>query len=76
MQVTTVPSPIAQTIFETWAVAVTVTPPADADATLGPNVSGPVAVHMYTGMPTTPTPPGFGVMPIAGGRNSIESTAR
>ncbi|MGW7317918.1 hypothetical protein [Streptomyces sp. NPDC054865] len=70
------PSPITHTIFDTFAVAVTVTEPAEADATFGPYVSGPVAVHMYTGIPTTPTPPGFGTIPIDGGDNNIESTAR
>lgn len=46
VQVTVCPSPMLHTIVDTRAVAVTETGPADAEATLGPYVSGPVAVHM------------------------------
>lgn len=45
VQVTVFPSPIAHTISETFAVAVTVTPPADAVAVFGPYVSAPLSVH-------------------------------
>ena len=43
----------------TRAVAVTVMPPADAEAVIGPTVwlSG-LAAHIHTGMPTIPMLPG------------------
>ncbi|MCY0923491.1 hypothetical protein [Streptomyces sp. H27-H5] len=39
-QVTVVPSPMLQATDDTLAVAVTVIPPADADAVFGPHVVG------------------------------------
>ncbi|MFD8308381.1 hypothetical protein ACFV29_39520 [Streptomyces sp. NPDC059690] len=47
------PSPMLQVTEDTWAVAVTVTPPAVADAVFGPYVVGLWLTHIHIGMPTT-----------------------
>lgn len=63
----TSPSPIDHTTRDTFAVAVTVNPPADADLVTGPHVDGPGLVsHIHTGIPTKPTDPGraSGTVPI------------
>ncbi|WP_285529518.1 hypothetical protein [Streptomyces lavendulae] len=40
------------TTRDTFAVAVTVIPPADADAEFGPHVVWPCPTHIHTGTPT------------------------
>ncbi|WP_369776292.1 hypothetical protein [Streptomyces sp. R33] len=43
---------MAQTTDDTFAVAVTVIPPADAEAVLGPQVVGLWLAHSHIGTPT------------------------
>ena len=62
LQVTDVPSPMFQTMDFTFAVAVTVTPPAVAVAEFGPYVVGDWSTAIHTGIPTRPLPPGFGLI--------------
>ncbi|MEU2469262.1 hypothetical protein ACN6LF_000831 [[Kitasatospora] papulosa] len=52
-QVTLAPSPIAHRTRVTFAVAVTVTPPAVAEADTGPNVLEDGSAHIHIGIPTT-----------------------
>ncbi|WP_405624839.1 hypothetical protein [Streptomyces sp. NBC_00016] len=75
--VTTAPSPITHTIFETFAVAVTVTPPADALAVFGPYVVALwlTHIHIHIGIPTGYLPAGRGLA-MAGPVSFMESTAR
>ncbi len=65
---TVVPSPMSQVTLWSLAVAVTVIPPAVADAVIGPKVwlSG-LAAHIHTGMPTMPmlSSAGSGAMPMS-----------
>ncbi|MFJ3176079.1 hypothetical protein ACIPJK_35650 [Streptomyces roseus] len=75
MQVTLDPSPIAHTTDDTLAVAVTVTPPADADAVLGPHVVGLWFTQSHIGTPTVYRPSGRGLA-MAGPARSMLSTAR
>ena len=75
---TTVPSPMSQVIRRTSAVAVTVIPPALAEAVIGPTEwLSALAAHIQTGIPTTPMlpSPGSGVMPMSIARRFICSTA-
>ena len=72
------PSPISQVICWTRAVAVTVIPPALADAVTGPKVwASGCSTHSHTGIPTIPTlfGPGCGVIPISIARRFICLTA-
>lgn len=73
MHVTVVPSPIAQRTAVTRAVAVTVMPPALADA--GPYVVGPGRTHIHIGIPTRDFPAAWGLV-MSGPFSSIWSTAR
>jgi hypothetical protein len=64
----------------TLAVAVTVTPAADADAVFGPQVVAVGVVHIHTGSPTRPIDAGSsdsarGAMPRAIAVKRMESTA-
>ncbi|MEW2339656.1 hypothetical protein AB0932_35905, partial [Streptomyces sp. NPDC006682] len=61
LHVTVVPSPIAHRTLVTLAVAVTVTPPAVADAVAGPNVVAEGAAHIHIGIPTTYVPAARGL---------------
>ncbi|MFI1458805.1 hypothetical protein [Streptomyces roseus] len=66
---------MAQTTDETFAVAATLIPPADADAVLGPHVVGLWLTHNHIGTPTVYRPSGRGLA-IAGPARSMLSTAR
>src|SRR6478609_14070 len=63
LQVTVVPSPIAHRTLVTFAVAVTVTPPAVAVAVAGPNVVAEGVAHIHIGIPTTYVPAARGWPP-------------
>ncbi|WP_242744354.1 hypothetical protein [Streptomyces sp. CA-256286] len=69
------PSPIDHTVCDTFAVAVTVTPPAVADAERGPNVVGDGSDHIHIGIPTTYFPAARGLA-TAGPVSFIEAAAR
>lgn len=75
VHVTVLSSSMSHWIDDTLAVAVTVTPPAVAEADAGPNVVGPCSTHIHIGIPTTYRPPGFGEA-TAGPTSRMESTAR
>ncbi|WLQ69362.1 hypothetical protein [Streptomyces glycanivorans] len=60
-QMTVAPSPIAHRTLVTFAVAVTVTPPAVAVAVAGPNVEGDEVAHIHIGIPTTYVPAARGL---------------
>src|SRR4051794_14187736 len=67
---------MSHTTRPTSATAVTVTPPAEAEARAGPVVSGLRSTHIHTGRPTKPlAEPGGGAISISGARNVIESIA-
>ncbi|WP_308378369.1 hypothetical protein [Streptomyces sp. ISL-87] len=60
---------------DTLAVAVTVTPPADADAVFGPHVVGLWPTQSHIGTPTVYRPSALGLT-IAGPASNMLSTAR
>ncbi|WP_158512290.1 MULTISPECIES: hypothetical protein [unclassified Streptomyces] len=60
---------------DTLAVAVTVIPPAEAEAWFGPHVVGVGVTHSHIGTPTVYLPSGLGLA-IAGPARSMLSTAR
>jgi len=66
------------TSLETFALAETVTPPAEAELEAGPKVceSGP-STQSHAGTPTIPIEPGVssGTIPIRIARNCIDATA-
>ncbi|MFI7008859.1 hypothetical protein [Streptomyces sp. NPDC050145] len=74
MQVTDSPSPMDHTILDTSAFAVTVTPPADADAVFGPKVVGLGVTHIHIGTPTVYFAPARGLATF-GPTSFILSTA-
>nr|WP_240798382.1 hypothetical protein [Streptomyces sp. S501] len=59
----------------TFAVAVTVTPPAVADAVAGPNVVAEGVAHIHIGIPTTYVPAARGLATFGGSRR-IDAAAR
>ncbi len=70
---------MSQTTLATDAVAVTVTPAADADLVIGPKVLGAgFPTHIHTGSPISPirSSPASGTIPIPIGSRSIAATAR
>ncbi|MFE2093445.1 hypothetical protein [Streptomyces sp. NPDC059460] len=69
------PSPIVHWIEATFAVAVTVTPPAVAEAVAGPYVVVDGVTHIHIGIPTTYRPPAFGLATF-GPTSFMASTAR
>ena len=75
LQVTEAPSPIDHTIFDTFAVAVTVTPPAVADAVFGPYVVALWLTHIHIGTPAVYFPAARGLA-TSGPSSVMESTAR
>ncbi|MCX4417803.1 hypothetical protein OOK43_31695 [[Kitasatospora] papulosa] len=75
LHVTAVPSPIAHRTLVTLAVAVTVTPPAVAEAVAGPNVDGDGVAHIHVGIPTTYVPAARGLATFGGSRR-IDAAAR
>lgn len=73
LHVTVVPSPMSQTTRCRTAVAVTVTPPAEAVAEVGPLEAGPGSIHIHSGKPTVaPSLPGGREVRI-GGASSASS---
>ncbi|MFC8230700.1 hypothetical protein [Streptomyces sp. NPDC057287] len=72
---TVVPSPIAHRTLVTFAVAVTATPPAVAEAVAGPNVDRDGVAHIHIGIPTTYVPAARGLATVGPSRR-IEATAR
>src|SRR4051812_41632258 len=69
---------MSQVIRNTFAVAVTVIPPADAAAVIGPNVwAFGWSTHIHTGIPTRPmlSGPGSGTIPMSIAERSICLTA-
>jgi len=79
VQVTVLPSPIAQTTLCTFAVAVTLYPADEAVRVIGPHVCRPgFATHIHVGSPTIPILPAraSGTMPIPIARNRMVAIAR
>ncbi|OKI26617.1 hypothetical protein A6A28_16725 [Streptomyces sp. CB03578] len=74
MQVTVEPSPMRQLMDDTWAVALTVIPPAEAEAVFGPHVVGLGVTHSHMGTPTVYVASGLGLA-TAGPVKSMLSTA-
>ncbi|MFD9543484.1 hypothetical protein [Streptomyces sp. NPDC060022] len=70
------PSPIAHRTVVTFAVAVTVTPPAVAVADAGPDVVGVLVAHIHIGMPTTYVPARRAGAGTFGPSRRIEAAAR
>ena len=69
---------MSHTTFFTFAVAVTVTPPAEAVRVIGPHErSSAPSIHNHVGNPINDTAValGNGVAPTVGGTRFIESTA-
>ena len=62
--------------WPTRATAVTVTPPAEADASTGPVESALGSTHIHTGSPTSPLAEfGGGAMPMFGALRAMDAIA-
>jgi hypothetical protein len=65
-----------QTTWLTRASAVTVTPPAEAEASTGPVVSAVRSAHIHTGSPTSPLAElGGGAIPMSGAFRAMDAIA-